>query len=68
MIFGNEKRVMRMMNEIVKCGLEIVMGCEDCLYLLGYGYKDELDEVIKLLKFEYFLLVYGEYAFLRVYE
>ncbi len=68
MIPGNEKRVMRMMNEIAKRGPEIAMGREDCLHSSGHGYKDELDEVIKLLKPEHFLPVHGEYAFLRAHE
>ena len=55
MIPGNEKRVMRMMNEIAKRGPEIAMGREDCLHSSGHGYKEELDEVIKLLKPEHFL-------------
>ena len=68
MIPGNEKRVMRMMNEIAKRGPEIAMGREDCLHSSGHGYKEELDEVIKLLKPEHFLPVHGEYAFLRAHE
>ena len=68
MIPGNEKRVMRMMNEIAKRGPEIAMSREDCLHSSGHGYKDELDEVIKLVKPEHFLPVHGEYAFLRAHE
>ena len=59
MIPGNEKRVMRMMNEIAKRGPEIAMGREDCLHSSGHGYKEELDEVIKLLKPEHFLPAAG---------
>lgn len=68
MIPGNEKRVMRMMNEIAKKGPEIAMGREDVLHSSGHGYKEELDEVIKLLKPEHFLPVHGEYAFLKAHE
>lgn len=68
MIPGNEKRVMRMMNEIAKKGPQIAMGRDDLLHSSGHGYKDELDEVIKLLKPEHFLPVHGEYAFLKAHE
>ena len=68
MIPGNEKRVMRMMNEIAKRGPQIAMGRDDCLHSSGHGYKDELDEVIKLLKPEHFLPVHGEFAFLKAHE
>lgn len=68
MIPGNEKRVMRMMNEIARKGPEIAMSREDCLHSSGHGYKDELNEVIKMLRPEHFLPVHGEYAFLKAHE
>ena len=68
MIPRNEKRVMRMMNEIARKGPEIAMSREDCLHSSGHGYKDELNEVIKMLRPEHFLPVHGEYAFLKAHE
>jgi hypothetical protein len=68
MIPGNEKRVMRMMNAIATRGPEIAMRKEDGLHSSGHAYRDELEEIIKMLHPEHFLPVHGEYAFLKEHE
>lgn len=68
MIPGNEKKVMRMMNQIAKIGPQITMKREDGLHSSGHAHRDELDEVLKLIKPEHFLPVHGEYAFLKEHE
>jgi hypothetical protein len=68
MIPGNEKRVMRMMNAIAVRGPEIAMRREDGLHSSGHAYRDELEEVLKMLHPEHFLPVHGEYAFLKEHE
>ena len=68
MIPGNEKRVMRMMNAIATRGPEIAMKREDGLHSSGHAYRDELEEVLKMLHPEHFLPVHGEYAFLKEHE
>lgn len=68
MIPGNEKRVMRMMNAIATRGPEIAMRREDGLHSSGHAYRDELEEVLKMLHPEHFLPVHGEYAFLKEHE
>ena len=68
MIPGNEKRVMRMMNAIAERGPEIAMRREDGLHSSGHAYRDELEEVLKMLHPEHFLPVHGEYAFLKEHE
>jgi mRNA degradation ribonuclease J1/J2 len=68
MIPGNEKRVMRMMNAIAMRGPEIAMRREDGLHSSGHAYRDELEEILKMLHPEHFLPVHGEYAFLKEHE
>ena len=68
MIPGNEKRVMRMMNAIAQRGPDIAMRREDGLHSSGHAYRDELEEVLKMLHPEHFLPVHGEYAFLKEHE
>ena len=68
MIPGNEKKVMRMMNAIAVRGPEIAMRREDGLHSSGHAYRDELEEVLKMLHPEHFLPVHGEYAFLKEHE
>lgn len=68
MIPGNEKKVMRMMNSIAKIGPTITMKRDDGLHSSGHAHREELDEVLKLIKPEHFLPVHGEYAFLKEHE
>lgn len=68
MIPGNEKKVMRMMNAIAKIGPTITMKRDDGLHSSGHAHREELDEVLKLIKPEHFLPVHGEYAFLKEHE
>ena len=68
MIPGNEKRVMRMMNAIAARGPQIAMKREDGLHSSGHAYRDELEEILKMLNPEHFLPVHGEYAFLKEHE
>ena len=41
---------------------------EDGLHSSGHAYRDELEEVLKMLHPEHFLPVHGEYAFLKEHE
>uniref|UniRef100_A0A7S1SH70 Uncharacterized protein n=1 Tax=Tetraselmis chuii TaxID=63592 RepID=A0A7S1SH70_9CHLO len=61
---GNDTRVMKMMNNIAQRGPKIAMGRGELLHTSGHAYRDELDEVLKLVKPQHFLPVHGEYAFL----
>eukprot|EP00250_Pteridium_aquilinum_P012858 c20989_g1_i1 orf=816-3770(-) len=65
---GNEIRVMKMMNRIAELGPNIAMGRADNLHTSGHAYRDELEEVIKLVKPQHFMPVHGEYAFLKEHE
>jgi len=49
-------------------GPEIAMRREDGLHSSGHAYRDELEEVLKMLHPEHFLPVHGEYAFLKEHE
>ncbi|CAL8471521.1 g11063 [Coccomyxa elongata] len=61
---GNDTRVIEMMNNISRLGPEIAMSRSDNLHTSGHAYRDELEEVMKLVKPQHFLPVHGEYAFL----
>ncbi|GMH37110.1 hypothetical protein BSKO_04983 [Bryopsis sp. KO-2023] len=67
MIPGNEKRVMKMMNRLSKQGPEIAMGRGELLHTSGHGYREELEEVIKLVQPQHFLPVHGESVFLQAH-
>ncbi|KAK4743653.1 hypothetical protein SAY87_009965 [Trapa incisa] len=65
---GNETRVMKMMNRISEIGSNIVMGRNAMLHTSGHGYREELDEVLKIVKPQHFVPVHGELLFLKEHE
>lgn len=68
MIPGNEKRVMKMLNAISQRGPELAVGRGENLHSSGHAHRDELTEVIRLVRPQHFLPVHGEYAFLKEHE
>ncbi|XP_043704345.1 ribonuclease J-like isoform X2 [Telopea speciosissima] len=65
---GNEDRVMDMLNRIAEIGSTIVMGKNENLHTSGHGYRDELEEVLKIVKPQHFLPIHGELLFLKEHE
>ncbi|OVA17533.1 SANT/Myb domain [Macleaya cordata] len=65
---GNETRVMKMMNRIAELGSTIVMGKKEVLHTSGHGYREELEEVLRLVKPQHFLPIHGELLFLKEHE
>ncbi|XP_042515986.1 ribonuclease J-like isoform X2 [Macadamia integrifolia] len=65
---GNENRVMDMLNRIAEIGSTIVMGKNEYLHTSGHGYRDELEEVLKIVKPQHFLPIHGELLFLKEHE
>ncbi|PKA54785.1 Trihelix transcription factor GT-3a [Apostasia shenzhenica] len=65
---GNETRVMKMLNRISELGSTIVMGRNELLHTSGHGYREELEEVLKIVKPQHFLPVHGELLFLKEHE
>uniref|UniRef100_A0A1D2A1R4 Metallo-beta-lactamase domain-containing protein n=1 Tax=Auxenochlorella protothecoides TaxID=3075 RepID=A0A1D2A1R4_AUXPR len=61
---GNDQKVMSMMNAIAGLGTQVIMGSGTNLHTSGHAYRDELEEVLRLIKPQHFLPVHGEYAFL----
>ncbi|KAJ1279424.1 hypothetical protein BS78_04G155700 [Paspalum vaginatum] len=65
---GNETRVMKMMNRLTDLGPKIVMGKDSGLHTSGHAYRDELEEVLQIVKPQHFLPVHGELLFLKEHE
>jgi beta-CASP RNase J family ribonuclease len=68
MIPGNEKRVMKMLNAIAMRGPQLAVGRGEALHSSGHAHRDELTEVLRLVRPQHFLPVHGEYAFLKEHE
>ncbi|CAO1942149.1 unnamed protein product [Urochloa humidicola] len=65
---GNETRVMKMMNRLTDLGPKIIMGKDAGLHTSGHAYRDELEEVLRIVKPQHFLPVHGELLFLKEHE
>lgn len=65
---GNDTRVMKMLNRISEIGPTIVMGKNEKLHTSGHGYREELEEVLRIVKPQHFLPVHGELLFLKEHE
>ncbi|RLM79420.1 ribonuclease J isoform X1 [Panicum miliaceum] len=65
---GNETRVMKMMNRLTDLGPKIIMGKDSGLHTSGHAYRDELEEVLRIVKPQHFLPVHGELLFLKEHE
>ncbi|XP_051148082.1 ribonuclease J isoform X2 [Andrographis paniculata] len=65
---GNETRVMDMLNRISEIGSTIVMGKNELLHTSGHAHREELDEVLKIVKPQHFLPIHGELLFLKEHE
>ncbi|KAF3779639.1 Ribonuclease j [Nymphaea thermarum] len=65
---GNETRVMKMMNRLTDLGPTIIMGKNEGLHTSGHAYRDELEEVLRIVKPQHFLPVHGELLFLKEHE
>ncbi|KAK9800882.1 hypothetical protein WJX73_005344 [Symbiochloris irregularis] len=61
---GNSVRVTQMMNAIAAQGPQIRNGRSDLLHTSGHAYRDELEELLRLVKPQHFLPVHGEFSFL----
>ncbi|XP_024538284.1 uncharacterized protein LOC9656142 [Selaginella moellendorffii] len=68
MIPGNETRVMKMLNRISEAGPHIITGKDKLLHTSGHAYRDELQELLRLIRPQHFLPVHGEYTFLKEHE
>ncbi|KAL8123301.1 hypothetical protein AgCh_011321 [Apium graveolens] len=65
---GNETRVMKMMNRIAEIGSTMVMGKNEQLHTSGHAHRDELEEVLRIVKPQHFLPIHGELLFLKEHE
>ncbi len=61
---GNAKAVARLINQIYKLGARVYDNKDYCVHATGHAYKNELDDLLKIMKPEYFIPVHGEYRHL----
>ena len=61
---GNEKNVIRVVNELLKKGADVVYGGIEDIHVSGHARQEELNLMLALTKPKFFMPVHGEYMHL----
>lgn len=61
---GNEKNVSRVVNQLYRCGSEVIYSALEDVHVSGHACQEELKLMHVLLKPQYFVPVHGEYRML----
>lgn len=61
---GNEKNVIRVVNELLKKGADVVYGGIEDIHVSGHARQEELKLMLSLTKPKFFMPVHGEYMHL----
>lgn len=64
---GNEKHVIRVINELLKLGCEVIYEKMYEVHVSGHACQDELKLMLSLTKPRFFMPVHGEYKHLRAH-
>ncbi|HOU54945.1 MAG TPA: ribonuclease J [Myxococcota bacterium] len=67
MIPGNEKAIHRMLNSLARLGARVVHEKMAPIHASGHACREELREMIRLVRPRTFVPVHGEYSFLRAH-
>ena len=62
---GNEKMVNRLINQLCRCGANVIYGSLADVHVSGHACQEELKLLQALLKPKFFVPVHGEYRHLR---
>jgi ribonuclease J len=58
---GNEKSIARMTNHLLRRGARVVSGSDAAVHVSGHAARDELREVLELLRPRFVVPIHGEY-------
>ena len=64
---GNEATVFDMFNQLALRGAEVVAGRDTGIHASGHAQREELAELLRLVRPAHFVPVHGEYTFLRAH-
>ena len=62
---GNEKAIQRVTNELTKAGARVLHERNANVHTSGHGKREEVIEVLEMLRPKHFIPVHGEYRFLH---
>lgn len=58
---GNDKYIYRVINNLFKCGAEVIYDAMNDVHVSGHAYEEELKIMLSLVRPKFFLPVHGEY-------
>ena len=64
---GNEKGVSRVINELMKGGIEVIYSSLEAVHVSGHACQEEQKLILALAKPKYFMPVHGEYRQLKAH-
>ena len=62
---GNDKYIYRVINNLFKCGAEVIYDAMNDVHVSGHAYEEELKIMLSLVKPKFFMPVHGEYRHQR---
>jgi len=65
---GNEKSILKVINELIKRGADVVYGSIQEIHVSGHAREEELKLMLALTKPKYFMPVHGEYIHLTAHK
>ncbi|MCI8341729.1 MAG: ribonuclease J [Firmicutes bacterium] len=65
---GNEKSILKVINELIKKGADVVYGGIEEVHVSGHAREEELKLMLALTKPKYFMPVHGEYIQLSAHK
>ncbi len=65
---GNEKNVIRVINELLKKGADVIYGGIEDIHVSGHARQEELKLMLALTKPKFFMPVHGEYMHLSCHR
>lgn len=65
---GNEKSILKVINELIKRGADVVYGSMEEVHVSGHAREEELKLMLALTKPKYFMPVHGEYIQLSAHK
>jgi len=64
---GNERMVSRVIDELFRCGAEVIYDKVSDLHVSGHAYQEELKMMLALIKPRFFIPTHGEHRHLRTH-
>jgi ribonuclease J len=61
---GNEKSVARVINQLYRCGAEVIYSALEAVHVSGHACQEELKLLHVLVRPQYFIPIHGEYRML----